>query len=315
MKGLPSSTPVGLDCFRAIFQDYLQRWTAQEVILRVPDCAAAQRLEATASRVFHFQPELFLQVQGTTVFDTPGGSVSVGPGEIALVPAGVPHAETIAHEAERPFGNLVVGFFNGNVSVHLGQESAPGVPAVAERFLFWTDRFSALVQNLELIAVLQQAATSRSRQSVRGLMQGVLCLLVDVLETESFTEASDSAKVVQSKWIISENLSNSDLSVGFLSEQLGCNPNYLSRLFHQKAGEKLTDYITKTRLRYAMNALIETDRSVKDVARICGFSDPNYFARVFRQYIGCSPHAYRKQERTLRERISVKGVGEMLAAE
>jgi|GEM_PF-6162784 len=305
MNGLPPSNPIGLDCFRQLFEDYHERWEKQELVVQVADCDSKNRMEARDGRVFHFYPELFLQIQGTTVFTTPEQEVTVGPGQAAIVPAGVPHSEKIYDEETRKFGNLVVAFFNGNVSIHLAREVQPGVPALVERYLFQSDYFVPLVDNLELVASLHSTPAARAREAKMGILGGVFNLLLDIMSTDAVGEANDSVKVVESKWAISENLSNPDLSVAFLSERLGCNPNYLSRLFHQKTGEKLTDYITKTRLRNAMESLVETERSIKDVARICGFSDPNYFARVFRQYIGLSPHAYRKHEWSLLEKVRI----------
>ncbi len=42
---------------------------------------------------FHGTPEFFLQVGGATSFECPGGAFRLKHGEIAIVPAGVPHAE------------------------------------------------------------------------------------------------------------------------------------------------------------------------------------------------------------------------------
>nr|MCR4588982.1 helix-turn-helix transcriptional regulator [Lachnospiraceae bacterium] len=34
--------------------------------------------------------------------------------------------------------------------------------------------------------------------------------------------------------------------------------------------------------------------SIKEVCSMCGYSDPNYFSRIFKKYVGVSPSEYRQ---------------------
>ena len=48
-------------------------------------------------------------------------------------------------------------------------------------------------------------------------------------------------------------------------------------------------------LRYG-ELLLETNKSITDIAFECGFNDSNYFGDAFRKAKGISPHKYRKNE-------------------
>ena len=84
------------------------------------------------------------------------------------------------------------------------------------------------------------------------------------------------------------------LSVKYLAEAIQVHPNYLSRIFKQEMGIALTEYINKSRIIRAMKYLGETELQVGDIGLYVGFEDINYFSRVFKQYVECSPSQYRK---------------------
>lgn len=60
------------------------------------------------------------------------------------------------------------------------------------------------------------------------------------------------------------------------------------------ASENPTIYIRKARLHHAMELLRTTDRNISQVAYDVGFTDPNYFSRVFSEEFGMPPSGVRK---------------------
>jgi AraC-like DNA-binding protein len=44
-----------------------------------------------------------------------------------------------------------------------------------------------------------------------------------------------------------------------------------------------------------MRLLVETQSPMADVATAAAFSTPNYFNKIFKQYMGVSPLAYKKK--------------------
>lgn len=90
---------------------------------------------------------------------------------------------------------------------------------------------------------------------------------------------------------ISENY-QSDLSLDLLSERYSMSSSYLSRLFKNSTGIKLTEYINITRVTVAENLLLNTDYSITKIANECGFNDSNYFASVFKKIKGVTPKRF-----------------------
>ncbi len=54
-------------------------------------------------------------------------------------------------------------------------------------------------------------------------------------------------------------------------------------------------YLLTIRLRHACALLRETTLSITEIAALCGFEDSNYFSRVFRNGMDCSPSEFRQR--------------------
>ncbi|MFW5870422.1 MAG: helix-turn-helix domain-containing protein, partial [Candidatus Sumerlaeota bacterium] len=66
------------------------------------------------------------------------------------------------------------------------------------------------------------------------------------------------------------------------------------RVFHDCVGDSPIRYLIRTRVLKAAEQLRQSGLSISEIAFRVGFDDNNYFARQFRQVMGCSPKAYRK---------------------
>lgn len=106
---------------------------------------------------------------------------------------------------------------------------------------------------------------------------------------------NDSDKEFLEKVIgfVTQNLSNSDLSVDDLSKEVGISRSGLYRRFSDVTGQKPTEFIRSIRLKHAAEMLHSTDKSVSKIAYMCGFSSPSYFNRRFKEMFGMAPSEYR----------------------
>lgn len=80
-----------------------------------------------------------------------------------------------------------------------------------------------------------------------------------------------------------------------------CKTFYLSRsrlyyISNKAFNMGISEYIRKTRLEKAKELLLQTEKKVYQIADETGFDDPNYFIRIFKQYMGVTPYKYRKSK-------------------
>lgn len=85
-----------------------------------------------------------------------------------------------------------------------------------------------------------------------------------------------------------------DLSVAALADELGLDRSVLSRRFTRATGMAPKPFLQSIRLSRAMSLLHATDAAIASIAHECGFADPGYFSRAFRQHTGLSPERFRK---------------------
>ena len=93
-------------------------------------------------------------------------------------------------------------------------------------------------------------------------------------------------------------------SIQMLAEVMGVGRTTLYEQFRSRTGVSPQQYLTNLRMRAVCKALCETELPVQDVASLCGFSNRNYFFKLFREQFGQTPADYRadRREDAVRER-------------
>ena len=92
------------------------------------------------------------------------------------------------------------------------------------------------------------------------------------------------------------------LHLSQIAAALSVHPSYLSSAFKKALGMTLTAYINKLRIEEAKYLLDQADVSVTQVALAIGYTDSNYFSKVFTKLEHVTPHDYRKRNRLMSSR-------------
>lgn len=87
-----------------------------------------------------------------------------------------------------------------------------------------------------------------------------------------------------------------DISLSELARQLHLNYSYLSSYFKQQTNENLTAYINRIRVEKAKKLLTDWNLSISEISRLTGFSEHNYFSKVFKKLTGQTPAEYRNHQ-------------------
>ena len=83
------------------------------------------------------------------------------------------------------------------------------------------------------------------------------------------------------------------IAVDALSRQVYLSRNVFFKWFKEQFGITPLDYINSERVKLAKQLLADPGNSVSAVSMQCGFSDVNYFIRLFRKLEGITPKAYK----------------------
>ncbi|GAA0799600.1 hypothetical protein GCM10008910_26160 [Faecalicatena orotica] len=117
-------------------------------------------------------------------------------------------------------------------------------------------------------------------------------------ESQLFTKSFSTREVMiaQVKHLIRQNYAD-PLPLSYLAAYVYANPSYLSRIFKADTGMCLSAFINQVRIDNAKQLLEDTDELIIDIAISCGFNQIPHFNRIFKEYTGMSPSAYRKAYR------------------
>ncbi len=91
-----------------------------------------------------------------------------------------------------------------------------------------------------------------------------------------------------------ENNYTFDISMQEVAEDMGYSDAYFSKLFKQYFNQNFTAYLTEYRIKKAKELLTDTNNSIKDISRMVGYEDSNYFAKIFKRIVGEIPSKYRE---------------------
>lgn len=85
------------------------------------------------------------------------------------------------------------------------------------------------------------------------------------------------------------------LTVEDLAEQAGLSPRQLHRKFREVFGLSVQDFLIKTRIQAASDALLHSGLTIAQIAADFGFCDQSAFTQLFRKHTGLTPLKFRRR--------------------
>lgn len=96
---------------------------------------------------------------------------------------------------------------------------------------------------------------------------------------------------------VDEHFSEPEFTLDMLGRELKYNKKYLSTVFKKHVGVGIVEYLHSVRVQHACTMLHQGFSCVSDVAFQCGYSDAQYFSKVFKNRMGISPRLYVEKAR------------------
>jgi AraC-like DNA-binding protein len=90
------------------------------------------------------------------------------------------------------------------------------------------------------------------------------------------------------------DVDDGDQRIEDLAKRLGYGKSRLYSLFTREVGMAPNDYRQRVRIKRCCEKLVGTQGSVTSIGISSGFGSSQYFARVFKKYVGVTPTAYRR---------------------
>ena len=131
---------------------------------------------------------------------------------------------------------------------------------------------------------------------VRCITAELLAFIIRKTSQENSAERVSAAKNTRMLEIADYLAAHSDqkLSLDEIAERFFISKFHLCRTFKEATGFTLAEYINTSRVMKARELLLTTNDSITDIAEATGFESSTHFGKVFKQYMGSPPLAYRK---------------------
>jgi AraC-like DNA-binding protein len=128
-----------------------------------------------------------------------------------------------------------------------------------------------------------------------------------------FTKAIDD--VVQRAHTLIALRCQEPLDLAALAAELGVGYSHLRHSFMARVGVSLREHYLNTRIHKSQDLLVNTAKSVKEIAKILGFESASHFSKQFKSRIKDSPSHWRENHTSVAARGSVAQGWSLLSGE
>ena len=221
--------------------------------------------------------KICIVTNGIGFFHTAGKIHEIKKGDVFFTFPAIPFAV----ESGKDFRFMYISFLGGKAYQMLDRLNITG-----NNFLF---------RNQSSLISLWNDAINTEDEFVDLAGEGVLTYSLSVIGGRSQKNsrvASGNAAALIKKYI-DDNFSDTTLSAEKIGEELSYSKKYVSTAFKQQMKTRISEYINTIRIQHACTLIKQNFTCVKDVAYLCGYSDPAYFSRVFKERMGVSPKMYK----------------------
>lgn len=123
-----------------------------------------------------------------------------------------------------------------------------------------------------------------------------LCVMLSRLYTGKCEPVKQTAVRIATAVSYMERHYTENIHLQQLADMTHLSVSQFSKIFRQVYHLSPMDYLQQLRLEKACRVLRESSMSITEVALLCGFTDSNYFSRIFKKRMGKSPLKWKQQE-------------------
>lgn len=227
---------------------------------------------------------------------TPYGTYNYHAGEAACSPPFVYH-RTLSG-SDKPYERILIKFtpeFAAPFIEHMGQQI---FDELYERRIFqFTKEASEKIKTLflDMLEIYQ-----KEKPYKEFLLQGMLCRLLAEIWEEGFSGEEEISKTPLTPPIMDavsyiESYYSLNPSLKKIARAVNLSPSYFSRLFHEQLGKSYSEYLNNVKLRHASILLVQTKKSIMEIAQETGYCHGNYLNEQFKKRMGLTPGQFRKK--------------------
>ncbi|WP_199620917.1 helix-turn-helix domain-containing protein [Paenibacillus alkalitolerans] len=139
-------------------------------------------------------------------------------------------------------------------------------------------------------------------QTLHDMEQCILSMCGRIIEFHQEKKMKINDETLKLAMEFMNNNYNNNISVETVAEHVHLSASYLSRIFKDKTGTTVNDYLINLRIGKAIEMLHQTKLSIEEICRQVGYANVSYFNKLFKARIGQTPGHFRRRRAAVANR-------------
>lgn len=242
----------------------------------------------------HSWYELFFLESGKCEYSIGDSTWTCDPGAIVIVAPNVMHGTSyignaVSTRVNIEFSEDYISLFKAN------RELDTSFNLLLNGVYQLQPRECAIYKNC-LKSLMEENATDDAFSPIMrasALIQIFTTVLRSSKSSSSEERIKHNNKVLSPALLYIEMNYNKKITLDMMAQMCHLTPSYFSAKFKAVCGCTFKEYLTNTRIIQAERLLLETDKSIAEIAFFCGFESSNYFGDAFKKKNSISPSQFR----------------------
>lgn len=254
---------------------------------------------------WHDEFELGYVTKGSLIYKTNHHEYKLQEGDAIFINSGVLHYLHVIVEPKDI--NLYVQFLNtsfldGKPDSSLYKKYT--APVINQKEFDALPFYHTKKEDLHCLRLIQEAAKIEQNQDLffelklknlfSTLWESIYYRAQNQVSSEPSYNLQEDIRIKQMMLFIEEHYSQR-LSVLQIANSVPISERECYRIFQNRLHQTPTDFLINFRLKKAQEFLINTQKSILEIALETGFGNSSYFGKLFKQQYHCSPREYRQQ--------------------
>lgn len=252
---------------------------------------------------YHSMIELSLILRGSGIYHTQNGNYQISAGDVFFYRPNESHCITDIDPPDMLLLNLHITpyYLYANPHQSLASEC---MEILSSNYTLMSNKINDFLPTNQVEAIISFIHNIREEMSdeqsnfdicVNNYISMILIYLSRALKPCQETEKSDRNVY---RWIGSaieyiDMHFRENITLDMIAAQVGYSRCYLSTAFRKCMGMTPWNYISIKRIEEALTLIKTTDRSILDIALVCGFNNTANFCKIFKQYTNLPPSSFR----------------------
>lgn len=173
-----------------------------------------------------------------------------------------------------------------------------------------------LLKCIERMTILQATKSFGYQVQIKSVLMTIISYVIEthqymeIISDPVFDKKSTSVSAINTAIRYIQDHYRENICLDDLLKTTNYCKSHFIRLFKSSTGMKFTDYVNMYRIEKSCLDLIYSDKNITEIARDNGFNNIQYFSKIFKEYMNCTPMKYKKNGKDITVPSTIANIGD-----